>query len=220
MKKSITFLLLIAAFCSFAQNAALDPAFGNAGFSITPNTFEFRRFAFDPTGNIVSMGISKGTGSLDYQLTLTKTDANGIPDTAFGTNGVVLTAIEDAEYPWGMEIQADGKILVSGGVRIDAGSSTYSGFVIRYNTDGSVDTTFAANGVYRDATLNNFEFMVLLSDGSIIAGANENMTDKGILFKLDSNGSLDTSFGINGKLTIDAVWLTNMILLSDGKILC
>lgn len=220
MKKSITFLLLIAAFCSFAQNAALDPAFGNAGFSITPNTFEFRRFAFDPNGNIVSMGISKGTGSLDYRLTLTKTDANGIPDTAFGTNGVVLTAIEDAEYPWGMEIQADGKILVSGGVRIDAGSSTYSGFVIRYNTDGSVDTTFAANGVYRDATLNNFEFMVLLSDGSIIAGANENMTDKGILFKLDSNGFLDTSFGVNGKLTIDAVWLTNMILLSDGKILC
>lgn len=220
MKKSITFLLLIAAFCSFAQNVALDPAFGNAGFAITPNTFEFRRFAFDPNGNIVSMGISKGTGSLDYRLTLTKTDANGIPDTAFGTNGVVLTAIEDAEYPWGMEIQADGKILVSGGVRIDAGSSTYSGFVIRYNTDGSVDTTFAANGVYRDATLNNFEFMVLLSDGSIIAGANENMTDKGILFKLDSNGFLDTSFGVNGKLTIDAVWLTNMILLSDGKILC
>lgn len=46
------------------------------------------------------------------------------------------------------------------------------------------------------------------------------MTEEGLLFKLDSNGSLDTAFGINGKLTIDAVWLTNVILLSDGKFLC
>lgn len=220
MKSYIIVLSFLVGFCSFAQNAALDPAFGNAGFTITPNTFEFRRFAFDPDGNIVSMGISKGTGNLDYRLTLTKADVNGIPDTAFGTNGIVLTAIEDAEYPWGMVIQPDGKIIVSGGARVDAGSSTYSGFVIRYNNDGSVDTTFAANGIYRDTTLNNFEFMVLLSDGSIITGTNESMTEKGILFKLDSNGSPDISFGINGKLTIDAVWLTNMILLSDGKILC
>lgn len=99
------------------------------------------------------MGISKGTRVFDCRLTLTKTDANGIPDTAFGINGIVLTAIEDAEYPWGMVIQADGKILVSGGARIDAGSSTYSGFVIRYNNYGSVDTTFAANGIYFQTVL-------------------------------------------------------------------
>jgi len=220
MKKTITFFLLIAAFCAYTQNAALDPAFGNLGYSVHSNTSEINCFNFDQNGGILSAGtFNQGGGS--WHLTITKTDANGLIDTSFGTNGKVTTVISESEYPHDIMIQPDGKIIVAGSVSF--ATSGNAGFVIRYNSDGSLDTSFATNGIFTLSTSNLFYSIILPTDGSIILGGND-ISSKGILVKLDSNGIEDSSFGTNGILPLDAAGfefvLGQAILLSDANILC
>jgi|SRR5690554_366890 len=139
MKKIIPFLLLFATFYSFAQNAALDPAFGNAGYSVHPHphTAEILCFTFDQNGNIISTGLANEatTGSV-YRLTLTRTDSNGILDTNFGSNGKVTTPIEYSEAPIRIAVQPDGKIIVVGETNLGPtpiSPGTYIGFAVRYN---------------------------------------------------------------------------------------
>src|SRR5690606_8800971 len=119
MKKKILFFLFLAGFTCSAQNAALDPAFGNSGISVHPHpyTAEIHCFDFDQSGNIISAGYARqGGAGTDYQLTLTKTDKNGILDNNFGANGKVTTVIGRSEYPMDIVIQPDGKIIVAGQV--------------------------------------------------------------------------------------------------------
>jgi len=231
MKKIIP--LLISTFCSYAQNVALDPNFGNVGISVHPHphTAEIRCFAFDPNGNIISAGYAQqsGTGSTDYQLTLTKTDKNGILDNTFGTNGKVTTAIGHSESPQDIVIQGDGKIIVVGEANVVStpnSPGTYVGFAVRYNSNGTVDTSFATNGIYKLTSSKQFLSVMVLPNGSIVLGGNTSINNEylAILVKLDSNGTEDTQFGINGVLSLTSVnykfSMGEAVLLNDGKIFC
>src|SRR5690554_6992284 len=156
MKKLISLFIFLTGFASFSQNAALDPAFGNAGISVHPhpNTAELHCFAFDQNGNIISAGyaLQGGAGSTDYQLTLTKTNKNGILDNTFGTNGKVTTVIGHSESPQDIIIQDDGKIIVVGEANLGPtpnSPGTYIGFAVRYNSNGTLDTSFGTNGIYK-----------------------------------------------------------------------
>ena len=117
-------------------------------------------------------------------------------------------------------IQPDGKIIVGG---------DYSNLfmVARYNVDGSLDTTFDGDGIVTTALLNdvNNQSVLLQPDGKIIAGGG---TDQGsitesdaALVRYNSDGSLDTSFDSDGKLTIsvgDFTLFTSVLMQPDGKI--
>lgn len=224
MKSYIIILLIFSVFISTAQNAALDPSFGVGSYTITPNTLLINCFNFDTNKNIISAGFSKKPDGY-YRLTLTKTNANGILDTTFGTNGIVTTTIEHSEEPLDIVIQPDGKIIVAGGANLGptpTSSGVYIGFVVRYNNDGSLDTSFATNGIYREPMVEHFDSIILLSDGSIMLGG---LTPtEGVLVKLQSNGLLNTTFGNNGILSLYSnnfqFISRNTILLSDGNLLC
>ena len=229
MKNIITSLLVLTSLFSYAQNAALDPVFGNAGYSVHPSpyTAEINCFAFDNDSNIISAGYANqgGSGTYNYRLTLTKTDSDGILDTNFGNNGMATTQIEYSEAPIQIAIQPDGKIIVVGETNLGPtpiSPGTYIGFAVRYNSDGSLDTSFATNGIYKLPSSRLFNSIILLSDGSIILGGSTN-TD-GFLVKLDSNGVEDSLFGTNGVLFLSSTsfpfTLSRATLLSDGKILC
>ena len=67
-------------------------------------------------------------------------NTDGSLDTTFDSDGVVTTAIGSADdYANSVAIQSDGKIVVAG--YSDNGSNGDFALV-RYNTDGSLDTTF------------------------------------------------------------------------------
>lgn len=224
MKSYIIILLILVFFNSSAQNAALDPNFGTGGYTITPNTLQINCFDFDTNGYIINAGFSKKPDGY-YRLTLTKTNANGISDTTFGTNGIVTTAVEHSEEPLDIVIQPDGKIIIAGGTNLGptpTSPGVYIGFVVRYNDDGSLDTSFATNGIYRDPMVKHFDSIILLSDSSIMLGG-LNATE-GVLIKLQSNGLLNTTFGNNGILSLYSnnfqFISRNTILLSDGNLLC
>lgn len=220
--KNIIILYLFSTVSVFAQNAALDPNFGNSGYSVHTDTSEITCFIFDSNENIISAGVNnQGTGG--WHLNITKTNKNGILDTSFGTNGKVTTIIEQSAYPNDITIQPDGKIIVVGSIHLVSGGS--AGFVVRYNSNGTLDQTFGTNGTYLLASANQFYSVLLLSNGSIMLGGNtNNINARGILVKLDTNGIIDTTFGTNGILPLDSMGfqftLGKAVLLSDNKILC
>jgi uncharacterized delta-60 repeat protein len=91
-------------------------------------------------------------------------------------------------------IQDDGKILVGGDIWSDDWIPMQG--IIRLNSDGSVDETFNV-GVGTDGVVKSID---LQSDGKIIIGGDflsYNGTSKYYLARLNSDGSLDTNFGID-----------------------
>ena len=88
-------------------------------------------------------------------------------------------------------IQSDGKILVGGYFSQYKGVS--SSFIIRLNTDGSKDTSFVIGSGFN----NSVDTIVIQSDGKIVVGGrftSYNGTTANYIIRLNSNGSIDSSF--------------------------
>ena len=65
--------------------------------------------------------------------------ADGDLDTSFGTGGKVTTEVGSDDYAWSVAIQSDGKIVLAG----ESNNGSNKDFaLVRYNTDGSLDTSF------------------------------------------------------------------------------
>jgi uncharacterized delta-60 repeat protein len=121
----------------------LDSTYGNGGKVITSfgnDTFYgIRNIALQADGMAVAVGSNKNGGQYNWAIGRYKTD--GSLDTSFGTNGIVTQEFGYLTVAGGVAIQpSDQKILVAGS---DAGPWT----VGRYNTDGSLDTSFGNTGI-------------------------------------------------------------------------
>ena len=123
----------------------------------------------------------------------------GDVDATFGTGGIVTTANSGANAA---ALQSDGKIVVAGSI------STMQNFqqpgLLRYNTNGNLDSSFGAGGEVSIAGNNaGPAFAVAIqTDGKILAAAPDSL--RLTVFRFKTNGSLDTSFGSNGAATIQA----------------
>jgi uncharacterized delta-60 repeat protein len=85
-------------------------------------------------------------GGATTEIAIARLQANGSPDTSFGTGGVVTTHHQMWDKAWSVALQADGKIVVAG-TEGESGSANRTFVVARFNpTDGSLDTGFGANG--------------------------------------------------------------------------
>jgi uncharacterized delta-60 repeat protein len=139
-------------------------------------------------------------------------NSNGSLDTSFGDGGIVTTTFPQGSYAFGVALQPDGKIIATGTVFVafDPGESSNTDFALaRYNPDGTPDATFG-NGGQVSTDFLGFEddaFSVLIQpDGKIVAvgSANDPATfyDFAAVRYL-SNGTLDTTFGVAGKVHTD-----------------
>ncbi len=118
-------------------------------------------------------------------------------DTGFGSSGVVATPFNHAEVLSKMVVQADGKILVGG--YTEALGRTL--MLMRFNSDGTLDTGFASNGVYLDANVaSEPNSLSLQADGKILYTVGGGKVQ---VIRLNPDGSLDTGFASNGVATID-----------------
>ncbi|MFC1762729.1 FG-GAP-like repeat-containing protein, partial [Planctomycetota bacterium] len=179
--------------------------------------------AVQSDGKVVVVG-SVHNGS-NYDFAIVRYNADGSLDTAFDTDGKITTAIGSGDdYGQSVAIQSDGKIVVTG---YSHNGSNYDIAVVRYNTDGSLDTSFDSDGKVTTAVGSGHDYgrsVVIQSDGKIVVagdvmnGANR---DYGLL-RYDTDGSLDTSFdsdGIYGVSTPADEYAYSIVLQSDGKIL-
>ncbi|MBM3273316.1 hypothetical protein FJY94_08800, partial [Candidatus Kaiserbacteria bacterium] len=152
---------------------------------------------------------------------LVRYNTDGSLDTSFDGDGKVTTAIGTGSDSSGysVTVQDDGKILVAG----DAGG--YFGLV-RYNTDGSLDTSFDSDGKLTTKIGSNYDegkSVVVQTDGKILVTGETNSSYTGFaLVRYNSDGSLDTSFDGDGKVTTNMGSGSESISLTlqpDGKIL-
>ncbi len=209
-------------------DGTLDTSFGTNGAVI-------KEFGFDTAinggivlqedGKIIAMG---GSTKMDRGIILIgRFNKDGSVDTSFGTNGFTQFQFPGAIYAWlnAVALQEDGKILVGGeeGIVDNAPS-----FVARFNADGTPDVAFGNDGVFifrsiitpygRVISLKSLPQGKILAYGTLggIGG------DPLLLYRLNDDGSLDTSFGTNGYVydhfgpQYDIA--TDMDIQSDGKI--
>jgi uncharacterized delta-60 repeat protein len=202
-------LLLVAA-AAAAGSGALDPSFGSGGKVGGP--LASRQFAYaagiQAGGKLVIAGATSGTGSganlARLGFGLARYRANGALDTSFGPahTGTVRTLLgpkDDEAYA--LVVQPDGK-LVAAGVTLTGSNSAIA--VVRYNADGSRDTSFGSShsGIVRTSSGSSAKAyaVAVQPDGKIVvAGSvfNGSNTDFALV-RYTASGSLDATFGAGG----------------------
>jgi uncharacterized delta-60 repeat protein len=210
---------------STSGGGRLDDTFGTGGkTSIGVFGGEESAMALQADGKIVMVGGS----FLDFVLA--RFNADGTPDTAFGQSGRVSTDIASGaldERARAVAIQPDGKIVVAGESRQSGPPNRLVVALVRYNVDGSLDTTFGMGGIVRDIALVGRAFaLVIQADGKIVISGDQPVgtgtgTEDFLLVRYNPDGSPDATFGTNGVVTADMGVIAlarNLVLQPDGKI--
>jgi uncharacterized delta-60 repeat protein len=157
--------------------------------------------AIQPDGKIVVAGLSSN-GS-DYDFSLIRLNADGSLDTSFDGDGKLIVPLGSSEdYGQSLSLQPDGKILVAG---YSYNGTNYDVSLIRLNVNGSLDTSFDGDGklIVPVGSGNDYSYTLSVQpDGKILlAGHSLTGTDQDFsLIRLNVDGSLDTSFDVDGKL--------------------
>jgi len=145
-------------------------------------------------------------GNNGPDFALVRYNKNGSLDTSFGNGGEVVTDFGHAyDYGRSVVVQPDGKILMSG--YSNAKGSNYDFTVVRYNSDGSLDTSFGSGGkVFTPVGSSDDEAysITLQSDNKILVAGQSivNGAPDFALVRYNSDGTLDKSFSGDGKLTL------------------
>jgi len=203
------------ALARYNTNGSLDSSFDGDGRVTTAvgSSSVAYGMALQPDGKIVVVGES-GSGS--YIVAVARYNADGSLDTSFDGDGWVTTAVGSPSRGRSVALQPDGKIVVAG----ETGSGSYNVALVRYNGNGSLDTSFDGDGQVTTAVgaSSRGYGVALQSDGKVVvAGSSDGDF---ALVRYHGNGSLDSSFGTDGKATAslgsDAAY--SVALQSDGKI--
>jgi uncharacterized delta-60 repeat protein len=181
------------------EDGSLDIKYGLNGYStlsIIP-----RSAALQPDGKIV---LAQGYG--DFILVRLKVD--GSLDSSFSSDGNVRTnfpGVNGDGYDdlTSLAVQPDGKIIA-------AGSSDYRFAIARYLPDGTLDSSFSADGLFAadfSTQMASVSAIAIQGDGSIIAAGSCLISSvyTVAVFRLLKNGTPDNSFSSNGFETIDPV---------------
>lgn len=229
MKQTLTLFicLLFGTSFVFAQDGYLDPTFGNGGKVTTSigNSFDLRGIAIQSDGKIVVTGFTTISGDGYEDFTTIRYEIDGSLDTTFGIGGKVITAIGSGrDVSNSLAIQQDGKIVVAG---YSNNGSFHEIAVIRYNQNGSLDTSFSSDGKATTAISssdNVANCVAIQQDGKIVVGGffTYNSSEDFFILRYDSNGILDNSFGSDGIVTYNNAGnedrCNSLAIQSDGKI--
>ncbi|MCA9899305.1 MAG: hypothetical protein H6654_02890 [Ardenticatenaceae bacterium] len=211
----------------YEKDGSLDTAFGVGGivttdFPIGVSSGEDRAYdvieQFD--GKIVAVGYSSG------RFGVARYTASGALDSSFGNSGIISTVVGSDPFLAANAVaqQADGKLLVSGTGYNDV-DGHYAWTLVRYNSDGSLDTDFGTDGIIKTDFGGNStsNYMQLLPNGKIVLVGDGNDGSNGLgvsIVQYNQDGSLDTSFGTGGVVhTSSGTRATRVIVQPDGQLL-
>lgn len=153
-----------------------------------------------PDGKIVAAGF--GHNGVNGDFALVRYLADGTPDASFGTGGKVMTDITPMyEHINAMGLQPDGKIVVAGTAQGDFA-------LARYLPNGLPDGSFGSGGIVLTpigSSTENAYALVIQPNGDILAAGNSYTGANSVIavVRYKPDGSLDTGFGIGGKVTIN-----------------
>jgi uncharacterized delta-60 repeat protein len=174
---------------------------------------------------LLSLVNSPSSAAGAYQFLLGRTNADGTTDTTFGNSGSVVLFNGAGVGVAGPAMQSNGKVLVA----LATGSTATAEIkVLRFNADGSADTTFGTNGEAvlgfgpgRDTPI---RIIVQSDDKIVVAGQASNGTNNDFgLLRFNADGSADTGFGNAGKLVVNLSAgndnINSIVAQADGKLL-
>ncbi len=144
--------------------------------------------------------------------------ANGTLDINFGGGGKTITSVTSGDdVATSAALQTDGKVLMAGGC-----SRNFC--ALRYLSDGTLDTSFGIGGKVVTpvgAGIDKASAILLQPDGRILLTGG--CTTDFCALRYLSNGALDTSFGIGGKvitpMDVGINFARTSALQPDGKVL-
>jgi uncharacterized delta-60 repeat protein len=191
----------------FTSAGAPDPTFGSGGGTGVPfgRSSDGQAVAVQPDGRILIAAeiLPPGPPTLGAPTSfgVARLNDDGSLDRSFGHSGTVITALTTAgrEIPQAVVLQPDGKIVVTGSV--GEGMA-----VVRYNPDGTLDSTFGSGG----AALSSIGValgMTRQSDGKIVVVGSAGDADEHqalLVARFTANGVLDPSFGDHGSVVTQA----------------
>lgn len=214
MKKRL-FHIVFAVFCfqqGYAQTFRTDSTFSWDGILITDLTTNYQQYGtaiqVQPGGEVLACGHPIGTAAI--KLAVARYLSDGQVDPAFNFTGL----LNFQGYGTVMGLQEDGKILC--GFRTG---------LIRFLANGMIDNTFGTNGFVSHIPNFDVTAIVNLPNQKIgVLGHRNDDPTLGYVFRVyHSNGTLDTSFSDDGKLTYkygDGVgYIMKALAQTDGKIL-
>ena len=207
---------------------SLDASFGKGGKVTTDFEGNFDQvlgMAIQRDGKVVAVGYAKTTTGDDWGVA--RYNSDGSLDASFGKGGKVTTDFaNNFDTASGAAIQSDGRIVV-GGFAVNP-NTEFDFALVRYNSDGSLDTSFGKGGKVTTDFANssdNAPSVAIQSDGKIIAIGRARTSSTGFdmaLARYNIDGSLDESFGKGGKVTTDfgsaAEGGRSVAIQSDGRI--
>jgi uncharacterized delta-60 repeat protein len=169
-----------------------------------------------PDGRILVAGYSVTGG---FNFSLARLNADGSLDTTFGTGGIVTTDVNPMAFDYCQRI-----IVLRSGKILATGTSNSDFVLVRYTAKGELDPTFGTGGIVTtdiDGTAATAYDLAELSDGKILAAGSTAADFSMVCY--NANGSLDTTFGVGGKVVTDMSGNTDqchgLAVLTNGKIL-
>ncbi len=137
----------------YTTAGTLDTTFGTGGKVIATfgsnSTSRLNALALQPDGKIVAAGsgVFEGDGLPDFVIA--RYNPDGTLDTTFSDDGRDSTDFHgdnflSSDSANAVAIQSDGKIVLVGAANDSATSERFA--LVRYNTDGTLDTTFDGDG--------------------------------------------------------------------------
>lgn len=205
----------------YNQDGSMDSSFSSDGELFSP-AIEIDDIASAVTiqtdGKILVAGNADGGSSTGWtnDFALARYNTDGSYDSTFGNNGVIATNFSGSglnsshDLALAMAVQQDGKIIV-------AGTSSNSFAMARYNTEGSLDSTFGSDGkviINGSANEEVIRSLVIQPDGKIVAGGYADYSFAVKRFNMD--GSSDSTF--NTGSTGSAHKSYSIAIQEDGKI--
>src|SRR4029079_2637604 len=194
----------------YNPDGSLDTTFDGDGklttdFGAAFNNDVASAITVQPDGKILVAGSGSSFSASNSDFAVARYNPDGSLDTSFAGVGKFTFGLGGFnDFASDVVLQPDGKILIAGTTFIDSGS--HSDFaVVRLNSDGSFDTTFDGDGrlITNLGLFDQVASLALQPDGKILV-AGGTSTGAGFDFALvryNSNGSLDTTFDGDGKLT-------------------
>lgn len=188
-----------------------------------------------PDGKIVVAGDGCCSPSTGLVFAVARLSASGSLDSGFGNSGIKSflprSAIRGSLY--GLATQLDGKIIGVGVIQLNS-AGDYLFAITRLNSDGTVDTTFGSSGYVSTSFVagqyNIAKSAAVQSDGKILVVGSTtdiisiNGATTEVVFRLNSDGTLDTTFGTGGKTNVASASATSvtpvlLVLESTGNLL-
>ena len=182
--------------------------------------------AFDSVGRLVVIGSVTDPSATDPFRPTSSYVARLLPtgeyDTDFSADGLQEFLMPSETSFSSVAITTGDKIVVGGSRRIGSGSETH-GIVAKFNTDGTPDLSFDTDGWVDFSSAQTIGAVAVQADGKIVVAGITVIggAETSLASRLNSSGSIDTTFGTSGSFVYpasDAALFYDLLIEPSGKI--